>query len=437
MRKAPLVPVALVLMAGILAAHITALGPTPWALLMAGAAIAIGIVFTLKHTVAAIWPALAFCIGVGGLLCSLVDPKTDTLDWRHGCPQQCRMAVQIKEIPPPTERSLKVRAKVESVDGQQRRGEIRLYLRPDSLGRTLGYGDRLLLHIWPDTVRGTAYTTSDHYVVAHRDTTSLRAHSEALRKKLLCRMRSGPLSARYAGVAEALALGWRADLDAEMQASFRDAGIAHLLAVSGLHVGILAAIAYALTFWLGRERRGRIVGGSLRLAAVWIFALLTGLAPSTVRAALMFSLFIMADILERRTSRLNLLAAAAIVTLAARPMLLFDVGWQLSYAAVAGILVARPMIVAYHNRLWQSAAMSMAATLATMPVSIAVFGKIHPYFLIANVVLIPLAGLMLGLSLVYMAVPCVVTAWPLEVLFSAADWLTDMIANLPGASIEV
>ena len=437
MRKAPLVPVALALMAGILAAHAIGLGLLPWTMLMAAAVLAIGLVFILKRTFAALWPALVLCFGMGGLLGTAANPKTDPADWRHGCPEQCHLTVRLLETPTPRERSIKVLAKVENIDSQRRRGNMTLYLRPDSLGLTLGYGDQLLLHAWPDTTHGWLYTTSDHYIVVHRDTTSLRAHSEKLRMKLLRRMQGGPLSERHAGVAEALTLGWRADIDPEVKASFRDAGIAHLLAVSGLHVGILASIAYLLTFWLGRERRGRLVGGGIRLAVVWLFALLTGLAPSTVRAALMFSLFIVADILGRRTSRLNLLAAAAILTLAVHPMLLFDVGWQLSYAAVAGILVARPMITAYRNGLWQSAAVSMAATLATLPVTIATFRRIHPYFLIANVVIIPLAGVLLGLSLVYMAVPCGVTAWPLEVLLSIADWLTRLIASLPGASIDV
>ncbi|MBR2958922.1 MAG: ComEC/Rec2 family competence protein, partial [Bacteroidales bacterium] len=438
MRKTPMVPVALALTAGILAAHLIAVGLMPWALLTAAAALTIGIVFFLKRqAMAALWPVLILCSGIGGMLCTLTDPKTDPLDWHHGCPEQCQMAVHLRETPVPRERSIKMLADVESIDGRRCRGQIHLYLRPDSLGRTLAYGDRLLLHAWPDSVHSWLYTTSDHYIVTDRDNRSLRAKSEALRMRLLRRMQGGPLDARHTGIAEALTLGWRADLDPEVRASFRDAGIAHLLAVSGLHVGLVALIVRVLLFWVGRERRGRIVGGSLRLAAVWLFALLSGMAPSTVRAALMFSLFIAADIAGRRTSRLNLLAVAAIVTLACRPMLLFDVGWQLSYSAVAGILIARPMIAAFNNRLWQSAAVSMAATLATMPVTIATFHRIHPYFLIANVVIIPLSGLMLGLSLAYLAVPCSVTAWPLGIVIAAVDWLTATIASLPGASVTV
>ena len=258
--------------------------------------------------------------------------------------------------------------------------------------------------------------------------------AEALRQRLLHRMQRGPLE--DGGVAEALALGWKADIDKDTRASFRDAGIAHLLAVSGLHVGLLAGMVGLAFYWTGRERRGRAVRGGVQLAAVWLFALVTGLAPSTVRAALMFSLFIVADIIGRRTSRLNLLAFTAIVMLVAEPTLLHDVGWQLSFSAVAGILLARPAIVVLRSRLLQAAAVSTAATLATMPVVLAVFHRLPVYFLIANVVVVPFAGLLMGLSLLYMVLPCAATAWPLGRLLRLSEGLAAWVQGLPGAVVE-
>ena len=98
---------------------------------------------------------------------------------------------------------------VESVDGRPTRGELHLYLRKDSLAATLRYGDRLLAHGYADTTKRTLYITSDHYLLTSRDSTSLRARSERLRMQLLRRMQAGPLERRYAGVVEALTLGWR------------------------------------------------------------------------------------------------------------------------------------------------------------------------------------------------------------------------------------
>ena len=238
-------------------------------------------------------------------------------------------------------------------------------------------------------------------------------------------------------MAEALTLGWKADIDPETRDAYRDAGIAHLLAVSGLHVGLLAAMVGALMFWTGKERRGRTIRGSVQLVAVWGFALITGLAPSTVRAALMFSLFIVSNILGRRTETFNLLAASAIITLMGNPMLVTDTGWQLSYAAVTGILLARPLINAYRNKLWQSAQVSLAATLATTPITLLTFHRLHPYFLISNILIIPFSAVILALALLYMAVPAAWTAWPLEWTLRAVEALTSWVASLPGAVIEI
>ncbi len=247
-------------------------------------------------------------------------------------------------------------------------------------------------------------------------------------------MQNGPL--QDGGVAEALALGWKADIGSDTKAHYRNAGLAHLLAVSGLHVGILAAIVGGLFWWTGRERRGRIIRGSLQLLAVWGFAFITGAAPSTLRAALMFSMFIVNDMVARRVVPLNLLALAAIVMLIADPLLVYDISWQLSFSAVAGILLAQPAIQALRTPVGQAAAVSVAATLATLPVVVATFHRLPLYFIIANVIVVPIAGVILALSLLYMIVPCVATAWPLELLLRGTDTLTGWVGSLPGAVAE-
>ena len=251
---------------------------------------------------------------------------------------------------------------------------------------------------------------------------------------LLHRMQSGPL--QDGGVAEALALGWKADIDRDTRAHYRNAGLAHLLAVSGLHVGILAGIVGVLFWWTGRERRGRIIRGALQLLAVWGFAFITGLAPSTLRAAQMFSVFIVNDMVARRVVPLNLLALVAIVMLLADPLLLYDVGWQLSFSAVAGILLAQPAIMSLRTNIGQAAAVSVAATLATLPVVVATFHRLPLYFVVANVIVVPAAGVILALSLLYMAVPCMVTAWPLQMLLRGTDTLTAWVSSLPYAVAE-
>lgn len=416
-------------MAGIITACHTDLPPTTWLWAMAACASGVGITLILSKRLQpiALLPALLFCGMAGGMLASVKLQH----DWTRECPGQAFLDVRLTETPTPREKSWRAKGIV------KRGGEITLFFRKDSTAATLRYGDRLLIHGYPDTGRRTLYTTSDHYLVYAHDSTSLHARSERLRLRLLHRMQDGPLDARQAGVAEALTLGWRGGLSAETQASFRDAGIAHLLAVSGLHVGLLAAVVGRLLLWLGKERRGRLVRGSIQLVTIWLFALLTGMAPSTLRAALMFSFFVVADITVRRTPGLNLLAAAAIITLVANPLIIKNISWQLSYSAVAGILLARPAITAFRNRLWQLAAVSTFATLATLPVVATTFHRLPVYFLVANIVIVPLAGVMLFLSLTYMAIPCTLTAWPLHWLITFTEGLTSWVASLPGAVVEI
>lgn len=432
----------LALMAGIAACHWTGMPTAGWIVLLAVAAMASGLMLFLgkgKQTILLTTLLTIIFLSIGALRGSLDDPRHNPGHWTHSsnlsAERHTFLTLRLTESPTPRERSWKAVTEVETIDNQHCYGAIRLYLRKDSTAAALRYGDRLLAHGYPDRERGSLYVTSDHYLLLSRDSTSLRARCETLRMKLLGRMQAGSLEHRSRGVAEAMTLGWRGDLEPDLQAQFRDAGIMHLLCVSGLHVGLLAAMAGWLLVWLGKERRGRIIRGAVQLAVIWAFALLTGLAPATVRAGLMFSLFVINNMIGRRTSTLNLLAAAAIAMLVADPMLLFDTGWQLSFSAVAGILLAQPAIALHRNILWQATIVSLAATLATLPITLSTFHQFQPYFLIANVVIVPAASVLLACSLLYMALPCTITAflarWPIWF----CDRLTASISRLPGAVI--
>lgn len=445
MQRAPLLPVALSLMAGIAVQHWLSAVPTvAWWWLLAITAVAVGIVLIIKRQLDSWLPvtALLLCLfAIGGTLGRRHDPQYNQSHWsQHVAAEGERqefIALRLTTTPVPRERSYMAKADVLCVGNQRTEGEVKIYFKKEPATERLRYGDCLLVHTYIGGGRRTIYTTSDHYIVTSRDSTSLRSRSEALRLRLLRRMQNGALPPREAAVAEAMTLGWRADVDKRTQVAFRDAGIAHLLAVSGLHVGLIAAMLSRLCFFIPKERKGRIVRGAVQLAGVWGFALITGMAPSTMRAALMFSLFIVSNMLGRRTPKFNLLAATAIMTLAARPMLLFDVGWQLSYSAVAGILLAMPVITLWRNCLWQAAAVSSSATLATLPVTLAAFHRIQPLFLIANVIIVPCASVILAFSLAYMALPCGLTAWLLHRVVFATEWFTQHVAAIPFASVEV
>lgn len=379
-------------------------------------------------------PAVLLIVGIA-IGKPLVD-RHDPTRWEAACNGQVYLALQLAETPQPRTKSFRAKARVERVDGRRAHGDITLYLKRDSAAAQLRYGDRLLLHGYPDTLQRSIYITSDHYLVTARDSTSLRARAEGLRLHLLHRMQQGPLDPRHAGIAEALVLGWRGDLEPGVRTAFRDSGILHLLCVSGLHVGLVAAMVGGLLFWLGKERKWCIVRGAVQLLAVWGFVLTSGLAPPSVRAALMFSLLIVSRSLARRTDSLNLLAATAIVMLCARPSLLFDLGWQLSFSAVGGILMAQPVLRSFRFKLTQSLTASTAATLGSLPIILATFHRLPLYFLVANLAIAPYTTLLMLLALAYAALPCPFTASLLGPLLRLTDWLTAWIASIPYAVIE-
>lgn len=208
-----------------------------------------------------------------------------------------------------------------------------------------------------------------------------------------------------AGVVQALLVGYRDNMDPQTMQSYKTAGVVHVLAVSGLHVGILFALLHQLLFFLNRKKHGKVVQAVLILGTIWTFALVTGMSGSVIRAATMFSFITVGKNIRRPVSLYNILGASAMVILLFEPFLMLDAGFQLSYLAVFGIgslsnyinqwLPRENKIVDY---VWKLTAMSLAAQIATLPVTIYYFHQFPVYFLLANLLVIPVAGIVLHLG---------------------------------------
>lgn len=181
-------------------------------------------------------------------------------------------------------------------------------------------------------------------------------------------------------------------LQEALRNDFRGSGLAHLLALSGFHVGVVAMIALWATAPVMLMGRARHVRWLMVLAAVWAFALLGGMRPSLMRAAIMSTMLLVARGIGRYSSSVNALAVAAIVILAVRPSALSDVGFQLSFAAVFGILVFAPALNPFPLRrgplhaFGAVVAVPVSATLATAPIIASVFGTFPLLFLPANII---------------------------------------------------
>lgn len=229
-------------------------------------------------------------------------------------------------------------------------------------------------------------------------------------------------------VALALLLGQKQNLDPEIRKAYSETGVMHILAVSGLHVGIIYAIFLFLikVIRLKKHQTKYFLIGVIGI--IWLYAFLTGLSPSVLRAATMFSLITLGQMRDRKPSIYNVLAFSAMLLITVNPDVIFDVGFQLSYLAVAGIVLIQPLILNWWlpsskvgEYFWQLTSVSIAAQLVTFPLSVYYFHVFPTYFLIANLFVIPISFLIMQVG-----VPLMILGWiPFlgEVLGWILSWL--------------
>jgi competence protein ComEC len=254
---------------------------------------------------------------------------------------------------------------------------------------------------------------------------------------------------RTAAMMSSLLLGYRQEMDKESVAAFSSTGTMHVLAVSGLHVGLIYLLLVLLLAGKRRVAKLNILQASAVILLLWFFALVTGLSPSVVRACAMFTIIeIGRSILYRQSNLLNSLFTAAFVQLLFQPLNLIDAGFQLSYLAVAGIAIVYPRFIEWYqpgnriaNYVYQMSALSVSATISTLPVTLYYFHTFPVWFIPANLIAVPLSSL-----LIYMGMLCLVLSKVLW-LGEALVWLTQhcmdvftgsvsFFSKLPGATIQ-
>ncbi|MFT5917543.1 MAG: competence protein ComEC, partial [Bacteroidia bacterium] len=250
-------------------------------------------------------------------------------------------------------------------------------------------------------------------------------------------------------IATALVLGVKDGLDNSIKTAYSSAGAMHVLAVSGLHVGIIYQIV-AWIFLFGKRRKPKKNWLFLvaTISILWIYAFITGLSPSVLRAVTMFSVVVLAKVIARQSNIYNTLAVSAFILLLWNPYLLMQVGFQLSYVAVIGIVYIQPKLAQLwdvENRIgkffWQMTCVSVAAQIATFPIGLLYFHQFPTYFWLSNFVVIPAASVILQLGLlllVFCWLDFVASAigWCLKWFILGLNWLVFKIQELPGSLIQ-
>lgn len=236
----------------------------------------------------------------------------------------------------------------------------------------------------------------------------LMAQSHKMREKALHILEENHIKGREFSVASALLLGYRDYLDEDLQREFSGAGAMHILCVSGLHVGIIF-LALNLAFgFLARLPRGRMIKTIVIIILIWFYAAITGFSPSVMRASTMFSFVALGQTFSRSTNIYNTLAASALVLLILDPFIVLRIGFQLSYIAVISIVFLQPLfykLIKIKNpvldKAWGIITVSMAAQLGTGPLSLFYFNQFPNFFLLTNLIVIPLTGVIIKAGLLF------------------------------------
>ena len=261
------------------------------------------------------------------------------------------------------------------------------------------------------------------------------------REKLLERYRQQGLEDDAYALVAAMTLGDKTAIDKDLRQTYNISGAAHVLALSGLHMGIIYAALTLLTF----GRRRRVVTQALIVIALWAFVFLVGMPASAVRAAAMLSLYALLTLGYREKASINALAFTALVMLSISPYTLFDVGFQMSFLAVLSILVWTPVLndwvsPALQRRwpplrwAWGLTAVTLAAQFGVAPLIAYYFGRISTYFLLSSFVAIPAVTVIVWLALATLLIPGLTPV--LTAVTNGLNACLDAISRLPGANIE-
>lgn len=431
--------------------------------------------FSRYHAGVAIWAAMALIL-LGIIRTQQHDESRQAEHLINHTDSVEYYTAQVVSQPEAKKKSIKSLLEIEQVVVSgvitlQRSGKIIVYQPLADSCQLLTFGDKILVKELPEEIKPPGnpaefdyrqymayqgiyhqqYLTADRWaIIASETMPPWWGWAEKWRRNCQEILLRYVHDRRAQGIALAITLGLKSHLDGEVQNAYAAAGAMHVLAVSGLHVGIIYLIInFLLKPLLQLPTGGTLLHTAICLQTLWLYAALTGFSPSVQRAAVMFSFVIVGRAIQRQSSIYNTLACSAFALLWFNPFLMYSVGFQLSYLAVFGIVYLQPKIAAWWEprhwlttKLWDLTAVSIAAQIATFPLSLYYFHQFPVYFWIANIFVIPGALLMLPLGLATLLTGFIIPEVAvglgllLEKLILAVNFLVAIVQTLPGSTIE-
>jgi competence protein ComEC len=245
------------------------------------------------------------------------------------------------------------------------------------------------------------FLKQDEFIVLHKKKQPLLGKILFVtREKILSILRKYIHEEKEKGLAEALLIGYRDDLDKNLVQSYTNTGVVHIIAISGMHIALIYWVLAFLCRPFKKIKYSKWFTAIVIIAGLWLFSLAAGGQPSVLRSAVMFTCIVLAENFSRKTSIYNTLAFSAFVLLCINPYWIWDVGFQLSYAAVLSIVIfMKPVYNWFYiknkslDSIWKLNAVSIAAQLLTTPFSLYHFHQFPDFFLLTNLVAVPLSGI--------------------------------------------
>ena len=311
----------------------------------------------------------------------------------------------------------------DSVGWVKPKTKVLAYVEKDTISRKFKIGDRFIAKAFINEVKHRNNPYSFNYknylkykqiyyqvylksnaiqVIENARESKLILYFACARQKLLNIYKLNNIKGDEFAVLSALSLGLKTALSPDLKASFAASGAMHILAVSGLHVGIIYLIVSRLLLFLRNRKSGRVLKAFIIILVLIFYSLLTGFSSSVVRASIMFSFVCISKTFTRQISIYNTLSASAFVMLLYNPYLIMDVGFQLSYLAVLSIVFFQPKIYSFFEArnklvdyLWQLISVSVAVQIATFPLTVYYFEQFPIYFILSNILIIPVVTILI------------------------------------------
>lgn len=265
----------------------------------------------------------------------------------------------------------------------------------------------------------------NNYFALKNTTSTVYGIAASIRNNISSKLKQANFGTNELGIIQALLLGQRNDISEATYNNYKNAGAVHILAVSGLHIGIILLLLQFVLQPIERLPKGKTLKLITIVILLWGFALLAGFSASVVRAVTMFSFVAYALYLNRPSNTFNILALSMFaILLLINPMLIFHVGFQMSYAAVFAILWVYPLLQRFWfpkniliRKIWQLLSVSIAAQVGVLPISLFYFHQFPGLFFVSNLLIVPFLGLILGMGI-------------LVILLALLNALPDFLVNI-------